>query len=358
MYTSRSAALGTRQRCRGHRVRRSRQSAYNTQRSSMAFQLNQHVERLAAYQPFDASFGQLYAEYVDTRQSDQLETRAFDFVSEIIHDPNVRVVVLTGDAGHGKTHLCGRLITSNDQSISDPREELRTHGDGATALVDLPNGRALHIIKDLSELARDVAVVRLEARPGRTRPGYSRLRERGQAARRARDWHTCADADQGGTRPRPPGGPDVEDGCNPRHRHESPERCRPRRQEPHPSSTEDLGIGRSQVVGVRELRRSPRMPDLREPSVAGGGRYPRREPPSGNRGAVASGGTDRARGDDPRIAHLHRIRDHRWVALQRRTRACAEAEGRVAERLLVSSSHVRWATGARRPGAAARVPSD
>ena len=87
----------------------------------MAFQLNQHVERLAAYQPFDASFGQLYAEYVDTRQSDQLETRAFDFVSEIIHDPNVRVVVLTGDAGHGKTHLCGRLITSNDQSISDPR---------------------------------------------------------------------------------------------------------------------------------------------------------------------------------------------------------------------------------------------
>ena len=41
----------------------------------MAYQVNQHVERLAAYQPFDASFGQLYAEYVDTKQSDQLDTR-------------------------------------------------------------------------------------------------------------------------------------------------------------------------------------------------------------------------------------------------------------------------------------------
>jgi len=128
----------------------------------MSFQVNQHVERLAGYQPFDSSFGQLYAEYVDTRQSDQLETQAFDFVSELIHDPHVRLIILTGDAGHGKTHLCGRLITSNDTSIPDPREHLRTHGDGKTAIFTLPNRRALHIIKDLSELDRDLAGRRLE----------------------------------------------------------------------------------------------------------------------------------------------------------------------------------------------------
>jgi hypothetical protein len=127
------------------------------------YQINQHVERLSAYQPFDASFGQLYAEYVDTRQSDQLETRAFEFVSAIIHQPEVRVVILTGDAGHGKTHLCGRLVTSNDESVSDPRDALKSKGDGSQPVLRLADGRGLHVIKDLSELELNVASRSLES---------------------------------------------------------------------------------------------------------------------------------------------------------------------------------------------------
>ncbi len=126
---------------------------------TVAYQVNQHVKRLAAYQPFDANFGQLYAEYVDTRQSDQLETRAFDFVLELVGRPTTRLVILTGDAGHGKTHLCGRLLTAMDEAIDDPRAHLKAYGtDGSSPLARTPDGRGLHIVKDLSELDPDRAV--------------------------------------------------------------------------------------------------------------------------------------------------------------------------------------------------------
>jgi hypothetical protein len=122
---------------------------------------NQHVERLAAYQPFDANFNQLYAEYVDTLQSDQLSTRAFDFVMEVISDPDTKMVVLTGDAGHGKTHLCGRVLSEVEAEIVDPRMTLAEKGQGQAPVSRLAGDRDLYIIKDLSELRTEFAVERL-----------------------------------------------------------------------------------------------------------------------------------------------------------------------------------------------------
>src|SRR5262245_53711131 len=122
----------------------------------MALATNDHVKRLSQYQPFDASFSQLFAEYVDTRQSDPIATKAHGFTLGVLTKPASRVVVLTGDAGHGKTHLCGQLISSLVPNIGDVREVLRSAADGLTPIATLESsGKALHIIKDLSELDPD-----------------------------------------------------------------------------------------------------------------------------------------------------------------------------------------------------------
>lgn len=121
--------------------------------------VNPHVARLALYQPFDAHFARLYAEYVDTNPSDDLATKASSFVSKVIDEPRTRMVVLTGDAGHGKTHLCGQVL--GRLGVNDVKFALAEHCDGLHDLATLPSGRALRVIKDLSELTPQVARPRL-----------------------------------------------------------------------------------------------------------------------------------------------------------------------------------------------------
>ena len=128
----------------------------------MAFATNQHVERLSQYQPFDANFSQLFAEYVDTRQSDQISTNALSFVERLVDLPNCRLVILTGDAGHGKTHLCGQLIRAKSSDVSDVRTVLHACADGTSPVAELGPERFLHIVKDLSELDPEVGATRLE----------------------------------------------------------------------------------------------------------------------------------------------------------------------------------------------------
>lgn len=123
----------------------------------MGLEKNEHVERLAQYQPFDASFSQLFAEYVDTKSSDQLQTRALTFVRERAANPNCRLIVLTGDAGHGKTHLCGQFLDEVWSGQADVRQLLNEHADGRTDLATLPSGKKLRVVKDLSELDQEVA---------------------------------------------------------------------------------------------------------------------------------------------------------------------------------------------------------
>ena len=127
----------------------------------MGLETNEHVERLKLYQPFDAAFSQLFAEYVDTKSSDQLRTRALDYSLRAVTDPSCRLLVLTGDAGHGKTHLCGQLLQAIDPGIEDVRRSLDMATDGSSALASVGAGRALHLIKDLSELDQDIAAERL-----------------------------------------------------------------------------------------------------------------------------------------------------------------------------------------------------
>ncbi len=102
--------------------------------------------------PFDSSADQLYEEHV--RDGDSLDTRALDFIRRELGQPGLRLLLLTGDAGHGKTHLCARLLADRGLGSDQLSRALLERCDGRSSIVQLPNGRGLRIVKDLSELDR------------------------------------------------------------------------------------------------------------------------------------------------------------------------------------------------------------
>src|SRR5690606_11169715 len=113
--------------------------------------VNEHVEMLNATQPFDASFSQIYFESSTT--TIRLRTKAAKALGHHVGEPDVRLVVLTGDAGHGKTYMCADLLMSAfDCDIDDARTILNRKGFGDEPVGSLPDGRSLYIVKDLSEL--------------------------------------------------------------------------------------------------------------------------------------------------------------------------------------------------------------
>ena len=117
----------------------------------MANEVNSHVSRLNEYLPLDAGASALFQEYVDPGDHPPLPTRALTYLKDVVSDgaTGLRLVVLTGDAGHGKTHLCAKLLESF--SALDSREALTTLCDGSHDLVELSAGRSLRVVKDLSE---------------------------------------------------------------------------------------------------------------------------------------------------------------------------------------------------------------
>lgn len=115
-------------------------------------QVNEHVEMLNATQPFDASFSQIYFESSTT--SVHLNTKAAQALRTHVANPDVRLIVLTGDAGHGKTYMCADLLVATfGYGIDEARTALNDRGFGETSIGVLPDGRDLYVVKDLSELA-------------------------------------------------------------------------------------------------------------------------------------------------------------------------------------------------------------
>lgn len=125
----------------------------------MDFQTNTHVEQLWSYLPFDTSSDRLYEEHVSDGES--VETVALRFIQKEIRAPELQLLVLTGDAGHGKTHLCARLLESLAVPAKEIARALAERCDGEAAVTQLPDGRDLRVIKDLSELDRSRAAVHL-----------------------------------------------------------------------------------------------------------------------------------------------------------------------------------------------------
>ncbi len=127
----------------------------------MAVQINKHVERLHRHLPFGPRHEAIYEEYQITGESISIPTRALEKLQELSMLPNARLVVLTGDAGHGKTYLCRNLI----QDVLGYNEEqarslLTTSCDGGLIVPTegMVGMRPLRIFKDLSEMDIDVAL--------------------------------------------------------------------------------------------------------------------------------------------------------------------------------------------------------
>jgi hypothetical protein len=119
----------------------------------LANEVNRHVSRLNEYLPLDAGASALFQEYVDPGDHPSLPTRALAYLTDVVSGSpgELRLVVLTGDAGHGKTHLCAKLLESLGYTVLDAREALASRCDGSHDLVELGAGRKLRIVKDLSE---------------------------------------------------------------------------------------------------------------------------------------------------------------------------------------------------------------
>src|SRR3954454_22474550 len=101
----------------------------------MSLKINQHVDRLGGYLPFDSTYQNLFEEYVDQRSAVSIPTVAFAYLIRELDAERNNLLVLTGDAGHGKTHLCGKVLKHFGLAVDEVARTLRTQCDGRHDLV-------------------------------------------------------------------------------------------------------------------------------------------------------------------------------------------------------------------------------
>ncbi len=132
----------------------------------MINQINSHVERMHNYLPFDPSHDQIYEEYQESKDSLELTTQALLYLRDILESDPPSAIILTGDAGHGKTHLCRRLIQDYlKYDDKEARKLLAGSCQGAKPIPfckDVNFRKPLRIFKDFSEFPVEVAADYLE----------------------------------------------------------------------------------------------------------------------------------------------------------------------------------------------------
>lgn len=117
--------------------------------------INSHVTRMNRHLPFTPAHDQIYEEYQKDADALDIETKALDYLLKAV-ESGAKLIVLTGDAGHGKTHLCRRLLEKYfEYSPAKARELLRNSCDGTVKITGEERGKnksPLKIHKDFSEL--------------------------------------------------------------------------------------------------------------------------------------------------------------------------------------------------------------
>lgn len=122
----------------------------------MGLEFNSHVERMGRFQPFSANSADAVHEQGDPRPRG-FETAAFRHVLETIENPQVQLIVLTGDAGHGKTHLCAKILEERGIDSVTAHRSILNDADGRHELTHTRTGRPLRMVKDLSEMQSEGA---------------------------------------------------------------------------------------------------------------------------------------------------------------------------------------------------------
>ncbi|MFD5180092.1 hypothetical protein ACFWM1_30085 [Nocardia sp. NPDC058379] len=128
----------------------------------MPLEVNKHVQRIRRYQPFDADASEMiYEQQADSTQT-LFTVATLPYLQAAIERPTTKTIVLTGDAGHGKTSLCASLLAelrSDTASVTTEAarkavfRELLDAGDASRPIGWTHAGRPLYIIRDLSELS-------------------------------------------------------------------------------------------------------------------------------------------------------------------------------------------------------------
>lgn len=128
--------------------------------------INSHVEKLHRFLPFSPIMEQIYEEYSHTKDSIDLETVALSYLLKIVRLEKTKMVILTGDAGHGKTHLCRRLLEahlsdgSNEDKKSQALDLINTSCDGNVSIEpgsENQGVKSLCVYKDFSEFSVELA---------------------------------------------------------------------------------------------------------------------------------------------------------------------------------------------------------
>ncbi|MEB8343917.1 P-loop NTPase family protein [Streptomyces endophyticus] len=127
----------------------------------MPLEVNKHVERIRRYQPFDVDTSEMIYELQADWTQSLFPVVTLNYLLEAIERPATRTIVLTGDAGHGKTSLCasllGELQVDEEPVTPEVRKavfrELSGVGDAGRPIGQTRGGRPLYILKDLSELS-------------------------------------------------------------------------------------------------------------------------------------------------------------------------------------------------------------
>ena len=115
------------------------------------------IDELASFHPARALSPRLYADADLLASGLHYETRALAHILDLLSDDAVSLIVLTGDAGHGKTHLCRRLLQRGGLSAEEALARICQDHAGREP-IDLPGTqRAVRIIKDLSEFEAEGA---------------------------------------------------------------------------------------------------------------------------------------------------------------------------------------------------------
>ena len=121
----------------------------------MSVNINTHVARLHRFLPFSSAHDQIYEEYQTGEDNLDLATVAIDHAIEAIK-AGAKCVILTGDAGHGKTHMCRRLLEQPllGYAPDEARKILQNNCDAKSAIPPADGGQtvSLRIHKDLSEV--------------------------------------------------------------------------------------------------------------------------------------------------------------------------------------------------------------
>jgi len=111
----------------------------------------ERVKQLRRFLPLAANAEYLYEEHLTGKQRLVYETKTLVYLRKLVAKSHRCVIVLTGNAGHGKTHMCCRLLEGNG-AADDVMNELREDIEGWKAW-SVPDALLpIRIVKDLSEV--------------------------------------------------------------------------------------------------------------------------------------------------------------------------------------------------------------